>query len=162
MIIWLFVILWLLAFGGVVFCAAKYDGKDKERYGGISGVSWVVGIIASIALMILGIATILLAGDTAKMDAFYNSNIGVYQTTITDTQAILTVTQATDNASIPVQGSVERIGVGGMTAERIKELRDAATAYNGQLAYYQIIKNNVWMSILFPEIPKGLKYITVK
>lgn len=157
MLIWVFVAIGLMGFGGVIWC-----DKSSEEHETLNFVFVCFGVLAAIALVIMLLFGVSLAGDTADMEAFYNGNIGAYQTTITDTQAVLTVTQETDNATIPIQGSVEKIGVGGMTAERIKELRDAATKYNSKLAFYHIIKKNIWLSNIYPELPEGLKPVTVR
>src|SRR5574343_1799584 len=125
MLVFVFILIGLVSLGGLIWANTKEGRHDSLIF-----VCLSAGILSAVALLVNLIAWVSLMGDTADIEAFYNNNIGLYQTTITDTQTVLTVTQNTDNVTIPVQGSIEKVGVGSMTAERIKDLRDAATKYN--------------------------------
>lgn len=96
----------------------------------------------------------------AEMDAFVETNKAVYVTTITDTALILSPESA--NTNIVLQGSVEKVNVGAITAERMKELRDQVTKYNNDIASFRALKNNWFTGWLYPDVPGKLKYIAIR
>ncbi len=140
----------------VAFIAAIISNKEV-----IVGFGVAFSIISAIVLIVCFIVTCCMIADTADMEAFYNSSVSAYRTTVTDTSAILSMDDSTNDKML-VEGSIEKMGVGTATAEVIKDLRNNVVLYNNKLAFYNIIKKNIWISILYPEIPAGLKYLSVK
>jgi hypothetical protein len=155
MLIWLSLVIFVLALGFAIW-KWKADLPDA-----VAAAAWVILVVSGLTLFISSFATFILIGDAIDMKAFYEANITVYKSSITDTTAILSV-ESGDKHLVLVDGSIERVSVGIMAADRIKDLRDNTVLYNRKFAYYEMIKQNIWLSNIFPEMPAGLKYITIE
>lgn len=160
MVIWLSLGIFVLGFIMMGLAAGLSKGEAIDnKFHWLIGFGVTFSIISLIALAIFGIATISLVADAVDLEAFYKGNASIYQTAAVDTKTLLSETQQSDVATILIQGSIEKVGVGMTTADRIRELREETTKYNNKLAFYRLIKQNIWLSILYPDIPPDLRYI---
>jgi hypothetical protein len=163
----------LITVGLVIFCFwyGTKDVKDPPKGQDVELDQYHDGyMVAGVFLTVLSIAGSILfswlnianVSRVAELEVFMETNKVVYITTATDTALILSPTDKIDTAIVPIQGSVERIGVGVTTAERLKELRDQVTRYNNDLATMRTLNKNFFIGWLYPNIPDKLKYIAIR
>ena len=60
-----------------------------------------------------------------------------------------------------VAGSIEKLSLGTDVVARLVEHRDTAVEFNKDLAGLRAMKINLWVSIMVPEIPENLEYLTI-
>jgi len=98
----------------------------------------------------------------ASMEAF-QQNVVNYEYAVEETSEILTISGAGNTqAIIPIEGSIEKITVGELTADRIVEYRNVVNEYNETLSLNRNWDYNFWVGILVPSAPESLQFITIK
>ena len=122
---------------------------------------WIGGIILGLTMAISTICVPLSnQGKLQELSAFYNANAHNYEVAASKTCLILSETEFI-MALIPVEGSIEKLGVGEAVAARVYEWRDKVTKYNVELARFQYFHNHPVVGYYYPE-PVGLKLITIE
>lgn len=146
---------------GLILCIKglrKADSYDKEGW-------WVGVIFLAIGLLALLLAVPLnYAANSvriAELKAFSEVNTQNYATTFTETRAILSEEEFTDNL---VSGSLEKTNVGQTISQRIMEWRDVVNAYNLEVAHKQKIRT-LWIypgwMVMPPEVDE-LPMLTIE
>lgn len=157
----MFVIVSLIVSFGVliwgVIDAHRQDSCD-DGFGKIA-----FGIVFSIAFTVIYLVVAIGAQDDSyTLKATYFNVTGQYQYAITDTQILLTPSVSADNSTIPIQGSIEKIGVGSQIANQITDLRNTVSEYNKTLISLRGWKTNFWFGLLFPSVDSELKPMAIK
>lgn len=160
----MFVILSLVvSFGLLIWGIVKeHRGEYDDGFG-----EKAVGIVFSAFFAIIWIIIAMVSqGESYQLKATYYNLTGQYQYAITDTQILLTpsVSVNADNSTvlIPIQGSIEKIGVGSQVANQITDLRNEVSKYNNSLITLREWKTNFWLGILYPEVDSSLKPMAIK
>jgi maltodextrin utilization protein YvdJ len=95
----------------------------------------------------------------AYLISTYDVNAGVYEVAADKTASYLSTDEFTNQI---IAGSLEKTQLASVISQRIAEWRDVAAGYNQTLTKYQIWANNPFVSVLWPDIPSGLKYLVIQ
>src|SRR4030042_3909437 len=140
---------------GVISAIAALVFKNKLAVVG-SLVFLVISIIIPVGIYSSNI------GKIADLEAFYMASSTNFQISRDDTASYLSEDKITSNITlIPITGSIERMGVGQSTADRVLEYRNAVNAYNSAFAKYRAYKRNMLYGIAYPEVPTEMRLLII-
>ncbi len=101
-------------------------------------------------------------GKIADLEAFYMASATNFEISRDDTASYLSESKIESNITlIPITGSIERMGVGQSTANRVLEYRNSVNAYNSAFAKYRAYKRNMLYGIAYPEVPTEMRLIII-
>lgn len=135
----------------------EWAHKDRER----QAFGWVFGILIGVSMLSSCFVPLANAGRLQEMRAFYQVNADMYAVTITETKAILSEQRLLIAALIPVEGSIEKLGIGDNAAKRILEWRQAIVRYNIDLEKFRYFDANIWTGVYYPAVPDDLKLLHI-
>ncbi len=137
-------------------------GTKKGREG-VEVPGYVFGTILGLAFLLTSsIIPLNKQAELQRMVAFYETNSRNYEATATQTHLIMSEQQIIKQALIPIEGSIEKIDVGGATADRLLEWRNEVVEYNEKLAEYRFFAKNIFVGYYVPNPPEHLKYIVIE
>ena len=126
-----------------------------------------LAIIGSIAFILLSIVIPVgiyssNIGTIADLEAFFTASSTNFQVSRDDTASYLSEEKIeSDITLIPITGSIERLGVGQSTADRVLEYRNAVNSYNTAFAKYRAYKNSALFGIAYPEVPSHMRLLVI-
>jgi hypothetical protein len=126
-----------------------------------------VAMLGSLAFLVLSVVipTVIYStniGTIADLQAFYTTSAENFQIARDDTASYLSEDKVRENiALIPIYGSIERMGMGQSTADRVLEYRNAVNAYNSSFARYKAYKDNILYGMAYPGYSTQMRLLVM-
>lgn len=148
----------LLLVAGVVclILSNKKNAYDLDWYGGWALAFFIIGI--ALTFVFWPIIYVDSYVQLTKMEAFYDSNRAVYETTIETTRNA--IYQISKDPGLRVD--VENLKQSTNWSERLAEFRDAVIEYNTCIYKLRRYNNTFVLSALFANPREDLKLIVLK
>ena len=118
------------------------------------GVSGACALVFGLALLVVPLVFIIqYAVNTGvqarQIEMQYDTVLANFNVTITDTAAILSPNQNIDAALIPIQGSIEKMGVGEVVALTVTERMRIISEFNHRLTNARYWGDSAWMGAVY-------------
>lgn len=148
--------IFLILLGGVLIVIALYLWAISDKVWPPLSI-----LLTVIAIFLFGAACYV--GSSVKigqLDAFANATLDVYSGAATETTELISLQKdLVEKALIPVEGSVEKFGLGQEAADRLKEMRDEISKYNSEVARLQRMDHTPFVGLFYANAD-SLKLIT--
>lgn len=126
------------------------DGEEETFVAGCFATLFGV-VLLGIPLIYIVNYAVTTGAQAAQLEVQYDTIIANFDVTVTDTVAILTPPQDVRGAFIPVQGSIEKLGVGETAALVLVERLKVVAKFNKQLASMRYWASSLWLGVFYQE-----------
>ena len=117
-------------------------------------------IVLVILLIVYPCITVGNGSALAKHQAFFEANTQNFATAVDNTAAYLSVDSFAEG--LLIEGSLEKLQLATIVAERITEWRDAVNAYNLGIASMQYYDQNALLGVLYPDAVQEMKLLIIE
>lgn len=148
----------VLALIGIIgsILAIKYSKKPCwDSIGNPTGRGCLIIVVLIVSIITISITSIIYLiefSHIAEMEAFKNGNMQNYEVTIEETRDAVIILEKKGGLDI----SVENLKQSLVISERIVELRNEITKYNGWVSRFKRYNSNIWLALVYPNPPEEL------
>ena len=100
-------------------------------------------------------------GKMADLEAFYSASATNFQISRDDTASYLSEDKISAGTLIAITGSIERMGIGAATANRVLDYRNAVNIYNSSYLRFKAYSNNILVGIAYPKPPSEMRLLII-
>ena len=120
-----------------------------------SGVAILVTVIIPVGIYSSNLGTI------ADLEAFYSASATNFQISRDDTASYLSPDSITPGTLIAITGSIEKMGMGAATADRVLDYRNAVNIYNSSYLRFKTYSSNILYGIAYPKLPAEMRLLII-